>query len=95
MKLRLIDEDDVMEMLTNIELSCTCIPNIEAKIGLRDISTAYDVDKVVEQIKDKGKAVCCSVKCNDNCNDCEHGCLMNGILEIVKAGGVNDKKRIM
>lgn len=85
--MRLIDEDAVMEMLTNIELSCTSIPMIEAKTRLRDIPTAYDVDKVVEQIKDKGKAVCCSVKCNDNCNDCEHGCLMNGILKSVKAGG--------
>lgn len=57
---------------------------------IADEPTAYDADRVVEQIKDKGKAVCCSVKCNDNCNDCEHGCLMNGILKSVKAGGVSD-----
>ena len=48
---RLIDADDVMEMLTNIELSCTVIPITEAKLRLRDIPTAYDVDKVVEQLE--------------------------------------------
>lgn len=55
-----------------------------------ELPTAYDLDKVVEQIKEKGKRVCCSVKCNDNCNDCEHGCLMNAILSIVKEGGISD-----
>ena len=34
---RLIDEDDVMEMLTQVELSYTSIPMIEAKTRLRDI----------------------------------------------------------
>lgn len=51
--------------------------------------TAYDVDKVVEQIKEKRKRICCSVKCPENCSDCEHGYLMEGILEIVKSGEVN------
>ena len=45
---RLIDADDVMEMLTNIELSCTVIPINEAKLRLRDIPTAYDINKVID-----------------------------------------------
>ena len=48
---RSIDADDVMEMLTNIELSCTVIPITEAKLRLRDIPTAYDIDKVVEELE--------------------------------------------
>lgn len=52
--------------------------------------TAHDVDKVMEQIKEIGIKICCSVKCTENCDDCEHGCLMKAILEIVKAGGVNE-----
>ena len=51
--------------------------------------TVYDMDKVVEQIKEKGKRICCSVKCTENCGDCEHGYLMKGILEIVKADNLN------
>ena len=49
---RLIDADDVMEMLTNIELSCTVIPITEAKLRLRDIPTAYDIDKVIEELEE-------------------------------------------
>lgn len=62
----------------------SCLKNPDA------ISTAYDADKVMEQIKEIGVKICCSVKCTENCNDCEHGCLMKAILEIVKAGGVNE-----
>lgn len=55
---------------------------------IKNMSAAYDVEKVVEQIKHKGKEVCCSVKCNDNCNDCEHGCLMNAIIKSVRDGAI-------
>lgn len=48
---RLIYADDVMEMLTNVELSCTVIPITEAKLKLKDIPTAYDVEEVVAEIE--------------------------------------------
>ena len=56
---RLIKEDDVMRMLTNIELSRTITPIIEAKAKLRDIPTAYDIEGVVNKLK----------KCSDECKD--------------------------
>ena len=87
---RLIDADDVMEMLTNIELSCTVIPITEAKLRLRDIPTAYDIDKVVEELEkladESYKAYCIAFNSDDRA---EYDAYTNAI-EIVKQGGVSD-----
>lgn len=49
-------------------------------------SAAYDVDKVIKHIIEIGKRYCDSVKCDKNCSDCEHGCLMKAIISAVKDG---------
>lgn len=53
--------------------------------------TAYDVDKSVKSINEIGQKYCNSVKCDKNCDDCEHGCLMMAITNAVKSGGVADE----
>lgn len=58
------------------------------RIDNDDIPTAYDVDKVVKSISEVGERYCNSVKCDKNCNDCDHGCLMRTITNIVKRGGI-------
>ena len=50
--------------------------------------TVYDVDKVVEQINAIGKSFFDNVKCDKNCHDCEHCCIMRAVTEKVKEGGV-------
>lgn len=55
---------------------------------IENTPTAYDVDKVVQSINEIGKRYCNSVKCDKNCEDCEHGCLMRAIINAVKSGGV-------
>lgn len=50
---------------------------------------AYDVDKVVEEIKRVGTAYCVSIHCNNECSNCDHGSIMRSIIEIVKGGGLN------
>lgn len=45
---RLIREDNVMRMLTGVELNNGTIT--DAKIELRNVKTAYDVEKVEEQL---------------------------------------------
>lgn len=47
--------------------------------------TAFDLESAIEQIKDKGTKICCSVKCDNNCENCEHGILMKSIIEILKS----------
>ena len=89
---RLIDADDVMEMLTNIELSCTVIPITEAKLRLRDIPTAYDIDKVVEELEEVHNKFCKNVVCggksrSELCEYCEECIMFNKNIEIVKQGG--------
>lgn len=89
--MRLIDADKIDFGKVFIGASGFAKDTREAAQKLIDAQpTAYDVDKVLEQVKEKGTRICCSVKCTENCEDCEHGCLMRGILETVKAGGVNE-----
>lgn len=63
-------------------ISCIINPQI--------VPTAYDVDKVVKTINEIGKRYCNSIKCEKNCEDCEHGCLMRAIINAVKSGGVTN-----
>ena len=46
---RLIDEDDVMHMLTGVELNNGTFTG--AKTELRNVKTAYSVEKVVAELK--------------------------------------------
>lgn len=46
---RLIREDDVMRMLTGVELNNGTVT--DAKIELRNVKTAYDVEKVVAELE--------------------------------------------
>lgn len=89
--MRLIDADEFKKQIAGTTIVNNYPPDKANKLcELIDAQpTAYDVDKVVEQIKEKGKRICCSVKCTENCDDCEHGWLMKGILEIVKADTLN------
>lgn len=53
-------------------------------------SIAYDVDKVVEQIKYIGTAYCSSVGCDNDCSNCDHGVIMREIIKVVRKGGVEE-----
>lgn len=89
--MRLIDADKFKKQIVGMTIVNNYPPDKANKLcELIDAQpTAYDVDKVTEQIKEKEKKICCYVKCTENCGDCEHGYLMKGILEIVKSGEVN------
>lgn len=56
---------------------------------INNIPTAYDVDKVVEQIQNVGTSFCTNTHCNTECSDCDHGVMMRSVINTVKAGGVN------
>lgn len=51
---RLIREDDVMRMLTGVELNNGTIT--DAKIELRNVKTAYDISKVVAELESLSNA---------------------------------------
>lgn len=59
---------------------------------IEDAPTAYDVDNVIKTVNEIGKRYCDSVKCDNNCEDCEHGCLMRAITNVAKSGGVQNDK---
>lgn len=50
--------------------------------------TAYNVEAVVENVYEIGRRFCNSVKCNKECQDCDHGVLIKTIVSEIKNGGV-------
>lgn len=80
---RLIREDDVMRMLTGVELNNGTIT--DAKIELRNVKTAYDVDKVVAELEELANHYhkCCLVDYNEGA---EVG--VRETMAIVRKGGV-------
>lgn len=90
--MRLIDSDYLSEELrksTALLNGNTLVPVNLLLALIEKMPTAYDVDKVIRQVNSIGKAYCDSVKCDKNCEDCEHGCIMRAITEKARAGGMN------
>ena len=50
--------------------------------------TAFNKEKVIEKMKKTGKRFCVSVRCSEDCQNCEHGVLMKALIEIVEKGGI-------
>lgn len=50
--------------------------------------TAFDKEKVIEEMKKTGKRFCVSVRCTEDCQNCDHGVLMKALIEIVEKGGI-------
>ena len=50
--------------------------------------TAYDVEAVVENVYEIGRRFCNSVKCNKECQDCDHGVLIKAIIAEIRNGGI-------
>lgn len=79
---RLINEDDVMRMLTSVELNNGTIT--DAKSELRNVKTAYDISKVVAELED---AKFLMPPENDN-HYADNGLFLEDAIDIVKRGGV-------
>ena len=73
---RLIDEDDVMHMLTGVELNNGTFTG--AKTELRNVKTAYSVEKVVAELEEYKK----------QWMDSDYLDGVDEIIDIVKRGGV-------
>lgn len=81
--MRLIDADALMERIASI--NNPDMLTIGKVVGTIDTQpTAYDIDKVVEELKDLGSKYCINVGCEYECKDCPHGILMQKEIEIVK-----------
>lgn len=86
----LIDADALKKDLESVTLSNGTLLNTNTVLLLLDkYPTAYDVDKVVEQLEDESEK--CSICELPTCKEDEsHCCYCNGLnkaIEIVKAGG--------
>ena len=94
-EVRMVDANKVIEILTShpgyvIDQYggfAIAIDDIEELI--REVPTAYDSNEVVEQVRGIGTVYCTNVGCNNECDNCDHGCMMNAIINKVKAGGID------
>lgn len=79
--MRLIDADALKKDLKSVTLSNGTLVNTNAVLYLlEEYQTAYDVDKVVEQLEEYREEME-QFKC---------GGMLSDMIEVVKAGGVDD-----
>lgn len=84
--MRLIDADELINLGYEIVVDGWQYDTCNKSIDIDDIPTAYDVDKVVEELEEAKHEICLSDE------DLEH--YQNGIdnaIEIVKQGSVRKK----
>ena len=88
--MRLIDADELINILEwNKEQEKDALVSINSLIKLiKERPTAYDVNKVIEELKEMGNEYCKGVECNGECDCCEHASMMQSAIKIVK-GGIN------
>ena len=85
--MRLVDADALKKDLKSVTLSNGTLVNTNAILYLlEEYPTAYDVDKVVEQLNDKFRVVRTD-------EDFEWNRAMDEAITIVKGGGVNGKEQ--
>lgn len=65
------------------------VPHIDLEEHDKEVIQNY-IDKVVEEIEDNYGCGNCEQSINIGCNECWESEMIDGILEIVKAGGKND-----
>lgn len=80
---RLIDADALKKDLKSVTLSNGTLVNTNAVLYLlEEYPTAYDVDKVVEQLEELRK------ECEDPLQEYDPNYFIDKAIEIVKGGGV-------
>ena len=88
--MRLVDADALKKDLKSVTLSNGTLVNTNAVLYLlEEFPTAYDVDKVVEQLEDRKSLMMETLKISEA--DIDRGRIygINKAIEIVKGGGVN------
>lgn len=87
--MRLIDTDKLNDaFLSSLNTGYETFSIDMIREAIEEQSTAYAVDKVVEQIKDIGTAYSNSVGCDNACSNCDHGTIMRAIIKVVRKGGI-------
>lgn len=88
--MRLIDSDALKKDLKSVTLSNGTLVNTNAVLYLlEEYPTAYDVDKVVEQLEELTEEECTLHECGIRSERCKP-CIAKKAIEIVKGGGMND-----
>lgn len=55
---------------------------------IRDYVLAFDVDEVVNVVREAGAKLCCNKSCNNNCDCCVVDDALRVIIDAVRKGGV-------
>ncbi len=89
---RLIDADKVIDHLEKVKKESHSLVDVAHIIGFQSVidaqTTAYDVDKVVEQLEELTEEECTLHECGIRSERCKP-CIAKRAIEIVKGGGVD------
>jgi hypothetical protein len=87
--MRLIDSDKIIEHLEKVRKESASLVDVAHIIGFQSVidaqPTAYDVDKVVKQLKERSKEFNSGLRLHGKPEDI----LTDEAIEIVKAGGMD------
>lgn len=93
--MRLIDADDLLDVLDKVEQDCenACIiPSWSMAVEeIKRQPTAYDVDKVVEKLKSEKKVISCVDNEFQRGTKNGNNYALNMAIEIVKRGGADER----
>lgn len=92
---RLIDADKLKAFIDAGHLRSRfekCFSEDDVEKMIDEQTEAYNVEKVVEELKMLGGRYCKDAMCGLECCNCEHGSMMKEVLNIVKAGGTNEQR---
>ena len=64
--------------------------NKELSSAIKEIPTAFDVEAVVNVVREAGAKLCCNKSCNNNCDCCVVDDALRDIIDAVKKGGVKN-----
>ena len=90
--MRLIDADVLIEHFEKLKKESASLVDMAHIIGFQSVidaqPTAYDTDKVVEQLKALTEEECTLHECGIRSEHCK-ACIAKKAIEIVKGGGVD------
>lgn len=53
--------------------------------------TAYDVEEVINVVRETGAKLCCNKSCNNNCDCCVVDDAVRDIIDAIRKGGVKNE----
>ena len=85
--MRLIDADKLIEQGWRLERHGQS-NELVGVMSLADVPTAFNVEEVINVVREAGAKLCANKSCNNNCDCCAVDDALRDIIDAVRKGGV-------